>query len=522
MFKRKENWNTALSLIPSPKLIPNLERAAKRICEFLSDPTCKMLIVGDYDCDGIMATTIFSDFMSKTIYSKQVSYIVPDRFVDGYGVSINMIDYALKIGATLIVTVDNGIGAKHATDYATEKGVEVIITDHHTPGDAVPEVDIIVDLKLEAGDFPLIEISGATVAWFLCCQLREELDAPIDMRQYLDLVAITVISDVMPLESFNLTFFDYGMKLIKAQDRRVFELIFNKYQNHTLNETDIGFKLVPMINASGRIDHAKHAVDLFLSTDMTFIKKKVTYLLEINNKRKTYTQELLTLVMPEAMKQMGDNAIIIRNKHLHEGIVGIIAGKLAEQFRRPAYVFGFNEKKDIWKGSGRTSGLAQLYDLSATAKEHVFGFGGHAGAVGVAIKEEGFLEWTKVIKENASLIEEDVFYALDYEPKELHINQIDSDLLNHIEEARPFGQGFKAPVFKTTAFVEVADSFKNGLHWKCIVHDNSGCSYTAWFFHDKTIGDYADKTLEFHYFPQKIMTADGEKIELHATIPFKH
>lgn len=520
MFKRTEKWDTSLSLIPSPKLIPNLERAAKRIVEFLETGE-KMLIVGDYDCDGIMATTIFMDFMSKTKFHKQVSYIVPDRFKDGYGVSVNMIDYALSIKAKLIVTVDNGIGAKHAVNYATEKGVEVIITDHHTPGDQVPIVDIIVDLKLDAGDFPLIEISGATVAWFLCCQLREELDAQIDMRQYLDLVAITVISDVMPLESFNLTFFDYGMKLIKNQDRRVFELIFDKYQNHTLNETDIGFKLVPMINASGRIDHAKHAVDLFLSKDMTFIKKKVLYLAEVNNKRKNYTQELLALIMPEALKQKGNNAIIIRNRHLHEGIVGILAGKIAEQFRRPAYVFGFSEEKGLWKGSGRTSGLAHLYDLTATAKDHVFGFGGHAGAVGVALKDENFNNWSNKIVEESLLIEESLFYAFDYEPKVIELNEVDESLIQHIEDARPFGQGFKAPVFKSTAFLEISDSFKNGLHWKCLVHDEKGNEFVAWFFHDKTIGQYADTTIDFHYFPQKIMTAEGEKIELHATIPFQ-
>jgi single-stranded-DNA-specific exonuclease len=519
MFKRKETWDTSLSLIPEASEIPFMVDAAKRIHDHLKAGEL-LLICGDYDTDGVCATTIIYSVLSQCSYESQVSWTVPNRFTDGYGVSINIVDYAVKIGATMIVTVDNGIGAKAAVDYANEKGISVIVTDHHTPGDAVPNADVIVNLKLNAGDFPYIEISGATIAWFLGCQLVIEMDLFIDMREYIDLVAITVISDVMPLENMNLTFFEYGLKSIKNRDRKVFEFIFDNHTNKYLSETDIGFKLVPMINASGRIDDAKHAVELFLSNDLVFIKEKVKYMIDVNNRRKNLTQEYLALIMPEVEKQLKNQAIIIRNKYLHEGIVGILAGKIAEQFHKPAYVFGFNEVKDIWKGSGRTSGSAHLYDLTNTAGKHALGFGGHAGAVGVALKEESFKQWEKTIVKNANKIDPKRFFDHDYDPIVMPLSSIDINLLNAINEGRPYGYGFREPVFIAKGRVTILDSFKKGIHWKCDVSDSNGVCFTAWFFHDKRIGNLSEEEVEFHYVPVLKSTPSGDVIELHATIPY--
>lgn len=515
------NAGLTLADLPRPDRIPGMKAAAERIVERLQLGD-RLLVVGDYDADGIMATTILIDFFRKTQFSEQVDYIVPDRFVDGYGVSKNMVNYAINNNFHFIVTVDNGIGAKEAVTYATENRIEVIITDHHTPGNAVPEVDIIVDLKYNQGDFPYVEISGATISWYLCCQIQKELQLPIDMRQYLDLVAITVVSDVMPLEDINLVFFKHGLHQIKSRSRKVYEFVFNEFSNTTLNETDIGFKLVPMINAVGRIDHAKHGVELFLSKSVTEIKKGVAYLNEVNNKRKILTDQLLTLVMPEAIRQYesGQKAIIVRNEELHEGIVGIIAGKLAEKFKRPSYVFGWNRAKQCWKGSGRTAGSVQLYDLSLSGAQHALGFGGHAGAVGVAIPKNNFDLWTKAIQEVASDFSEAIFYTTTNTEILIDLSYIDSELIELLDSHRPFGQGFQTPIFKTNAWIDVKESYKEGIHWKTEVMNDSGITFTTWFFHEKGIGSCHRQKIDFKFIPQKTFSNRGFEIELHGTLPF--
>lgn len=516
--------NRGLSLkdLPEPSLIPNMARAARRIVELLKQGK-RLLIVGDYDCDGIMATTTMISFFNETDYKKQVGYIVPDRFVDGYGVSKNMINYALTHNYDFIVTVDNGIGAAEAVKYGKENGIEIIITDHHTPGSAVPDVDIIVDLKYEAGDFPFIEISGATIAWYLCAEINNVLELELDMRDWIDLVAITVVSDVMPLRDINLIFYYFGMDLIKNRHRYIYEYIFSEFQNKTLNETDIGFKLVPMINAVGRIDHAKHAVELFLSDKETEIKKGVEYLISVNNKRKVLTEQLLEIVLPEAHRQYlaGEKALIVRHESLHEGIVGILAGKLAERYKRPSYVFGWNRAKECWKGSGRSTGIVQLFDLTCNGAKYALGFGGHAGAVGVAIPKDNFESWTESVMNAAKDIPTGEFYATETEPIDITLNEINNELMDLLDNYRPFGEGFIAPTFRANVTITILESFKEGLHWKCMVTDKLGNSCLTWFFHDKNIKKFDQKEIDINFLPQRAFSNEGYKIELHGTIPFE-
>ena len=514
------NENLTLEDLPEPKLIPGMVEAAERIIYNLKRGL-RLLLVGDYDCDGILATVIFMDFFRQTKYSKQIDYIVPDRFIDGYGVSKNMVDYAINNEYDFIVTVDNGIGAKAAVDYAQENGVEVIITDHHTPGDSVPNVDILVDLKYDQGEFPFLEISGATMSWYLCCQVREILDLEIDMRDYLDLVGITVISDVMPLCDINLVFFREGMKLIKNRHRRLYKYIFSEFKNLTLNETDLGFGLVPMINAVGRIDHAKHAVDLFLSRDLTEIKKGVKYLKDINNKRKVLNDKLFDLVLPEAQKiyDKGEKVIVVRNENLHEGIVGILAGKIAERFNRPAFVFGFNKDKQVWKGSGRTTGKIHLFDLASKVSALALGFGGHAGAVGAAVEEKNFKKWKKRLGVEAKKIDQSVFLDTAFTPIEIDLEDVNDNLIDLLDKYRPFGQGFPQILFKSELYIQVKNSYKEGLHWETELSDKKGKIVPAWFFHNKTIGERDSKEEKVFFTPQRDFTNEGLKIGVHATIP---
>ena len=514
-----ERGNISLSQLPLPHLLPGVVEAAAEIIKRLNNGD-RLLIVGDYDCDGIMATTTIFDFFQKLGYGEQVGYIVPDRFIDGYGVSNNMIDYASDNLYNFIVTVDNGIGAYHPVEYAKSKGISVIITDHHTPGELIPNADIIVNPKYELGDFPFMEISGATVAWYLCSQINKDLNAGIDMRQWMDLVGITVVSDVMPLHHLNVPLVKYALNQIKSGKRFIFELVFDSLKRQTLTETDIGFGFVPMINAVGRLDHAKNAIEVLLSRDKTEIRKGYEYFIETNNKRKYLNEELLKKVLPEAEAQAekGAKVIIVKHNDLHEGIVGILAGRLAEKFMRPAYVFGWNEKKQIWKGSGRTSGIIQLYDLTCAGSKHALGFGGHAGAVGVAIEKDNFRKWFNSISKESKKFNDEDFVPVGSLAIECSLGDMTEEVVELMNQYRPFGQGFPEPKFKTNVFLKTLNSYKDGLNWKCLIVDSMGNSKTSFFFHEKNVGKVDETTVDIIFSPMESVTTKGREIQIMATL----
>ena len=469
--------NSLLNVVPATKFLAKLLRQGKRV-----------LIVGDYDADGIMATSILYGFLTEIGFTKEfVNYIIPSRLVDGYGLSKNIIEYALNEGYEVIVTVDNGIAATEAIAYAKEKGLIVIVTDHHTAPAILPNADYIVNPKQPGETFPFIDISGATVAWYFVAALREVFDAQIDIRKYLDFVAITVVSDVMPLSNINVAILNYGLAKIKRRERYVYSLLWNDWSIPTINETSLGFALVPMINAIGRIADANVGVELFLSKDIEFIENTFEYIQGINEDRKAMTRGFLENA--EEMMQLDfdvtQKVVIVRNKDYHEGIVGIIAGKLAEIHKRPAYVFSWNKEKEIWKGSARSTGEIHLYNLTNLAKEYILGFGGHKGAVGLAVTEDNWDSFKKTMEKNALLIPEEDFLDSSKETILSSIEDFDLDLLNTISSYGPFGEANPPLLFETEVSIKVEKELKGGLHYKCRVVSENGVTLTALFFNVK-------------------------------------
>jgi len=517
----RDNSNIALNKLPQPSSIPNMNKAANIVMGAL-EAKKKILILGDYDLDGITATSLmvlaFRD--AGLIQGVHFDWIVPDRFEDGYGISRNMVDYALNNGFDVIITVDNGITAVDAISYAKENGLTVVITDHHTPGATIPNADVIVDLKYKKGKFPMVEISGCAIAWFFQAQLKKvalkrskkRKEAfpfkEINMREYVDLVGLSVISDVMPLYGMNIGFYRQALADIKAGKRLVYELFFNENKRVFLTETNLSFDMIPAMNAVGRISHAKHAVEIFISEKTDIVQEKYHFLEDINRKRKRMSMEQTEQIMPEAIRQVkaGKKAIVIYADNLHEGIVGILAGKLAEKFGLPAYVFGFNKIKGLIKGSGRTVGSVHLYDLTFTATEFDSGFGGHAGAVGVGIKKENFKKWREAIWENASNINEEDFKPINVSTFDVVWNEIDRKLLDLIYSYRPFGEGFPEPVFKIKGkMVLLKELGTVGQHWNVSLEDEN---------FDR---DYIDM-----FFDPNIPSFDGTVQEINMTLSLNH
>jgi single-stranded-DNA-specific exonuclease len=466
--------------LPSPDKLKNCVSAAKKIVSYLLEGK-RMLLVGDYDADGIMATTIMIDFLNKAGFGKLVDYKIPSRLEDGYGLSPNIINYAKENLFDFIVTVDNGIAALEAIELSNSYGIPVIITDHHTAPKILPNAEIIVNPKQPGETFPFKEISGATVAWYVVAALRAELNVPIDIRQWIDYVCITVISDVMPLDNINLAFLSYGLKKIKERKRYIYQLIWDEYSAPTIDTTSLSFALVPMINAIGRIDDANKGVQLFLSKKQLEILPFFEEVKAINEKRKNLSLSSTNMAI-ESIKDNDSKVIIVRNKDWHEGIVGIIAGRLAEKYQKPAYAFTYNEKKGIWKGSGRSAGNIHLYDLTNKVSNLTAGFGGHKGAVGLGVKDNLFEEFSSKLTKEATKIPEEEFVDESTIPLECSLSDIDFDTIKVLEKYGPYGQGNPAPIFLTKKVeILVEREMKGGLHFKCKLQ-NKEASLTGLFF----------------------------------------
>lgn len=457
--------NFTLKDLPHPHKLQNVEKAAKRIVENLLSGK-RMLIIGDYDADGIFATTILMKFFTELGFSGLVDYKIPSRLKDGYGLNKTLIDYAIENGFNFVVTVDNGIAANEAIDYANSKNYEVIITDHHTPPATLPNAEIIVNPRVQGEESEVFQyISGATVAWYLAYAVQLELGSKIDLKEYLDFVALTVISDVMPLENINVPLVNYGIKLLKERKRDIYKFIWNDWTAPVMDTTSIAFSLIPMINAMGRIDDANVAVSFFLDDRNTY--QNYMYMYNINEKRKAMSRE--ELMKAELITSNSDDKAIVIKDECHEGIIGIIAGKLAEKYHKPTYVFTYNKEKKIYKGSGRTTGNIHLYDLTNKAADLLVGFGGHSGAVGLAVSEENFEKFKNRILEEVEKIDEKKFISESSVPMECSFDDITPEMMNTILKYAPFGQGNPAPIFKTKANVAILTELKDGLHYKCLL-----------------------------------------------------
>lgn len=457
--------NFTLKDLPHPHKLQNVEKAAKRIVENLLSGK-RILIIGDYDADGIFATTILMKFFTELGFSGLVDYKIPSRLKDGYGLNKTLIDYAIENGFNFVVTVDNGIAANEAIDYANSKNYEVIITDHHTPPATLPNAEIIVNPRVQGEESEVFQyISGATVAWYLAYAVQLELGSKIDLKEYLDFVALTVISDVMPLENINVPLVNYGIKLLKERKRDIYKFIWNDWTAPVMDTTSIAFSLIPMINAMGRIDDANVAVSFFLDDRNTY--QNYMYMYNINEKRKAMSRE--ELMKAELITSNSDDKAIVIKDECHEGIIGIIAGKLAEKYHKPTYVFTYNKEKKIYKGSGRTTGNIHLYDLTNKASDLLIGFGGHSGAVGLAVSEENFEKFKKRILEEVEKIDKKDFISESSVPMECSFDDITPEMMNTILKYAPFGQGNPAPIFKTKADVAILTELKDGLHYKCLL-----------------------------------------------------
>ncbi len=433
------NPYSKLASIPTPNNFKDINIATKRVKKAIECGE-KITIVGDYDVDGVVSTTIMLEFFEDL--GIKVDYIIPNRFEHGYGLSPKI---ANKIDNGLVITVDNGISAYEASLILKEKNIDLIITDHHTVGEKIPHALAIINPKQEDCTFEFKEICGAQVAWYFCAAIKKELEANVDLSSYLDLLTLAIIADIMPMTSLNHTMVKQGLKKIKNSKREAFKLLNQHIQKEFLVSDDVGFTIAPKINSAGRMDDASLALDFLLSKCQNSAYESLAVLEELNNYRKTLQEDICSRA--EKQIKSSDKAVVVWGEEWHEGVIGIVASKLSHKFKKPAFIFSIND--NIAKGSARANSQISLYDLISKAKHLLIGFGGHKNAAGLSLEAINLEEFKDIINKELSQVNDSLhneFITLG----ELDVSSVDLEFISIIEEFEPYGLENERPIFNVS------------------------------------------------------------------------
>ena len=461
----KEDRYTTLSSLPSPYLFKDIKKATKRIISAI-DKKEKITIVGDYDVDGVISSFILSDFLEN--FTTNLEVIIPNRFIDGYGVSKEIID---KIDSTLVITVDNGISAIEAAASCEDRGIDLIITDHHNIPKELPKAYAIVNPKQKGCNFPFKEICGAQVAWYLVAAIKGEMKLKFNLLRYIDLLSIAIIADMMELREFNRVLVKRGLKEINSSKRAAILAIKEQFQKDSFVSEDISYLLSPLLNSAGRVESAMLALKFLKSKTLSKAREYLLEIISLNEHRKEIEKELFEL----SLKSVDENEkiIIVWGEGWHEGVIGIVASRLARRFKKPAIVFSV--ENGIAKGSARSIGEVDILLLVECAKESIIKYGGHKGAAGLSIEAEKLPYFKKRVKECASKLPRELFMPKKEILGEIDAKEIDFELLEILESFEPYGQNNPKPHFliKDAKVKKARILGKEQNHQKLILEVNS-------------------------------------------------
>ncbi|WP_457746780.1 single-stranded-DNA-specific exonuclease RecJ [Sulfurimonas sp.] len=437
LSNRFDSDDKKLSEIPNPALLLNATKAAKKIATSIQENK-RITLVGDYDVDGVSSTAIMVDFFRQIPYPLEA--IIPNRFRDGYGVSPTVLE---RIDADLVITVDNGISAIAAAEVCKTKGIELIITDHHTPAEVLPDAYTIVDPKLKDDTYPFEEICGAQVAWLLLALVKKELSLNIDMKQFLDILCIAIIADIMPLININRTLVQEGLKLLKNATRPSSIIIRDFLNKSVISSEDIAFQIAPRINSAGRLEDASIALEFFTAQDTQTAYAQF----ELLNKLNEFRKETEAQATKEAIEHVheNDSIIVVAKEGWHEGVVGIVAARLVDKFGKPAVVLSV--KNGEAKGSARSIGNVNIYELIKENEHLLTKFGGHKMAAGLGLQLQNIEKFTQAINASAASIAPEDFIPKEQITGILDSSEIDLELLELLERFEPYGEANARPRF---------------------------------------------------------------------------
>lgn len=437
LARRFEAQSEKLSDIPHPSLLKDAQKGVERLARAIRNGE-RIALVGDYDVDGVTSTAIVKRFFDLIPYPLITT--IPNRFTDGYGVSKNVLE---RLDADVIFTVDNGINALEAAEVCKARGIDLIITDHHTPGDTLPNAYAIINPKQSDCSYPFKEICGAQVGWLLMGLLKQELGLTSDMRQFFPFLSLAIIADVMPLVGINRAIVKTGLEMMQTSTLSPFVMIRDFLNRSAISAEDIAFQIAPRINSAGRLEDASIALDFLLADTTERAYHQFELLTSLNTLRKETeaqtTSEAMLHVNPE------DPIIVVAGEHWNEGVVGIVASRLVNHFQKPAIVLSLHN--GIAKGSGRSIGNVDLYTLIKSQEHLLAKFGGHKMAAGLSMEDDAVESFRRGINDAAKHVNPKDFIPHNDIVGELEHEMINFQLLELLERFEPYGEGNPRPRF---------------------------------------------------------------------------
>lgn len=462
-----------------PLLLPDIEKAVKRVNQALNDKE-KVLVFGDYDVDGITSLAIFNEFAQK--YPGQFSFRSPHRVEEGYGLSSKAVEDAIKDNVSLIITFDCGTNSPQEVALANSANIDVIVIDHHTLGSEVADAFALINPKREDSKYPFSELSGAALSYKFLQALTNKV-----CYQALDLVALSLVCDVVSLRGENRSLLREGLKVIRESSRPAIIALCRagSIRQKYIDTFHIGFVLGPRINASGRVAHPEHALQLFLTQDQSQADDLAIKLGEYNRKRRNIETEILKEADEKIKdKVAGLSAIVVAQDGWHPGVLGIVASRLADKYQRPSFVISFDQDKG--KGSARSTQNVHLLSALDQCKEHLVVYGGHSRAAGLEVSREKLDSFRQQMNSfiEANTSPEDFIPSLSIDAV-LTLRDVNRDLAMQLERLTPYGEANPKPLFCAYSLIKKTQPKPAGKGFSLWLSDDQR-TFEAYFY-DKNI-----------------------------------
>lgn len=444
----KNFFRPSLEHLHDPFLMKDMDKAVSRI-ELAIENQERILVFGDYDVDGTTAVSLVSAYL-KSHYPNIATYI-PDRYLEGYGISFKGIDFADDNGFSLIIALDCGIKSIDHIAYAKEKNIDFIICDHHRPGEFLPDAVAILDPKREDCSYPYDELCGCGVGFKLIQALGTNRGETIeDLIPYLDLVATAIAADIVPITGENRVLAYYGLQVINSDPRPGIKALVHQVKKKTLDITDVVFIISPRINAAGRIKHGNHAVELLTEFNFEQAQQFASEIEQYNSDRKDLDKQ----ITKEAFQQILTNneqdrfSTVVFQEDWHKGVIGIVASRLIETYYRPTLVF--TKSGDKYAASARSVKGFDVYNALDACSEHLEQFGGHMYAAGMTLKAENYKTFKDAFEKQVqeTILPEMRTPEIEVDA-EINFTDITPKLIRILKQFEPFGPLNMTPVFMT-------------------------------------------------------------------------
>ena len=465
-------FRPSLDDLHDPFLMKDMDKAVNRILSAI-DSNENILIYGDYDVDGTTSVALVSKFLKNNVTNNIQTYI-PDRYNEGYGISYKSIDYAFENNFSLIIALDCGIKAIDKVSYANEKNIDFIICDHHKPDLQIPQAIAILNPLRNDCEYPFKYLCGCGIGYKLIqgLNLQKKIwnEAP---ENYLDLVAIAIGADLVPLNGENRVLCYHGLQVINKNPRAGIKAILRGIKNKSITLNEVSFQIAPRINAAGRIKHGNNAVELLIEEDFDKAIKFSNEIDIFNNQRREIDKTITSqaLIQIEKNKEKSNFSTVVFQEDWHKGVIGIVASRLIEKYYRPTLVF--TKSNDCYAASARSVKGFDIYNAIESCKDYLIQYGGHKYAAGLTLKPDNFLKFKnafeKIVKNS---IDSKLMTPSIQVDEKIKLSTITPKFYRILKQFAPFGPSNKKPVFLSenltdTGFCKTVGEENN--HLKCIV-----------------------------------------------------